>query len=474
MSAPVSVQAPAEAPHRCPTCLLIGTLRRTGALWLVRSVALGTLRPGGKPARRGGPRTGLRSALARTVYSLLKPCDRHRGLGNALVPALGIPEFGTLLDRPSAAEPPPTTGINLVGYLRADSGLGEAARLMASAVRAAQVPHVLIDYHDGAPHPRSDTSLGGFARRNPHTHNLVHVNGDQVPIFARAAGRAFFEGRRSVGYWHWEQLGVPVEWAEAFSYFDEIWTPTRFTVDAIARTSPVPVRRVPLPVVPWGGPRLGRRRFELPDGRFVFLFLFNYHSVFERKNPLAVVEAFRRAFGGSERALLVIKCSHPEVDPANAARLARAAQHPSVRLIDGSFTRTEIASLIAASDAFVSLHRSEGFGLGLAEAMLAGKPVIATDWSGNTDFMTAQNSYPVRCALTTLERDVGPYRAGNQWAEPDVEHAAHWMRHVVEQPQDVALRVAQAQADLAAGFSPAAVAVQLRAILSEPARDTAR
>jgi glycosyltransferase involved in cell wall biosynthesis len=442
--------------HRCPTCWLVQGLRRVGAASRLRSLTLDALRPvGTRRGRRGRPGLAL---AARGIRVVLRPCERHRGLGGALAPALGVPKHGTLTERSAVA---PTRGINLVGHLRVDSGLGEASRLIAGAVRLSGLPHVLIDYDDGV-HTHTDEALDGFARSNPHRLNLVHVNGDQLAAFTRAAGRSFFKRRRNVGYWHWEQPGLPEEWADGAEWFDEIWTPSRFSAQAIGAAVRAPVRRVPLPVRPWRGPLQGRERLGLPPGRFVFLFMFDYHSVFERKNPLAVVHAFQRAFADTDRALLVIKSSHADVDREAAERLARAVRHPGVRLLDACLTRPEIASLTAASDAYVSLHRSEGFGLGLAEAMLAGKAAIATDWSGNTDFMTPHNSFPVRCALATLDRDLGPYRKGQQWAEPDVDHAAELMRYVVDHPDDVAARAARGQRDLEEGFSTPSVANRIR------------
>jgi len=452
---------------RCPTCMLVGALRRLGLRPAVRHMTFSTLRPAPLlPAvRRDGSVAPTRPSLAaRAIGAVLRPCERHHGLGNLLAS-----QQATRRRAPVDSSPATTTpGVNLAGYLRTESGVGQAARQMAAALARAELPHVLIDIEAGGVLRRTDTTLGGFARSNPHSVNLVHVNADQVPDFAGRVGRRFFEGRRNIGYWQWELPAFPDLWRDSFRCFDEIWTPSRFSAEAIRAASPVTTRCVPLPVSRREGARLGREHFRLPRDRFVFLFVFDCLSVVERKNPLAAVQAFRSAFAPTDPALLVLKCAHGESDPESLARLRQAAGDPRIVLIDRSMTRAEVDSLIDACDAYVSLHRSEGFGLTLAEAMLAGKPVIATNWSGNTDFMTEDNSFPVRYGLVQLETDVGPYRRGSRWAEPDVEHAGQLMRHVYEHPDDVAHRVEQARRALAERYSPAAVARTLRAMLPGP------
>jgi hypothetical protein len=207
-----------------------------------------------------------------------------------------------------------------------------------------------------------------------------------------------------------------------------------------------------------GSRRRGRARLEAKSGEFVFAFIFDFHSFAERKNPLATVEAFKRAFGRQDSARLVIKCVNGHVAPDALAELQRAAHGSRIEVHSGYWPVQDVRDLMAAADAYVSLHRSEGTGLTLSDAMSHGKPVIATGWSGNTDFMSAGNSYPVEYRLIQLEHDVGPYRAGETWADPSIEHAAELMRHVVEHPREVARRGRRARADIEAHFSEASVA----------------
>jgi glycosyltransferase involved in cell wall biosynthesis len=244
-----------------------------------------------------------------------------------------------------------------------------------------------------------------------------------VAKFVAETGPAFFAGRYNIGSWWWELPEFPEIWAGAFRHFDEIWAGTQFIASAIAMKSPIPVVLVP-PVVSIGSVRGGRKSdFGIADDETMFLFVFDFLSVFARKNPLGVVEAFRRAFpGGTERVRLVIKTINGEYDPANRARLAKAAGADArIGVIDEYFSRGRKNELLGACDAYISLHRSEGFGYTLAEAMALGKPVIGTAWSGPADFMTTSNSFPVRYDIVELTDDHGPYSAGQRnpmWTTP--------------------------------------------------------
>src|SRR5262249_14838726 len=205
---------------------------------------------------------------------------------------------------------------------------------------------------------------------------------------------------------------------------------------------------------------VGREYFGLPDGPTIFLFVFDVHSVLARKNPSGLIEAFERAFGHDEDVRLVLKLVHGD-ESVRRTLLGQAAD-PRVILIDRVLDRPELNSLVVVSDCYVSLHRSEGFGVTMAEAMALGKPVIATGYSANMDFMNAGNSFPVRYELVRLQGDHGSYPEGSTWAEPDVEHAAELMRLVYESParaREVALR---GERDIWRYLSPASVGERIR------------
>jgi Glycosyl transferases group 1 len=216
----------------------------------------------------------------------------------------------------------------------------------------------------------------------------------------------------------------------------------------------VPVVRIPPVLTPRrkGSREDGRERLRAGDD-FVFLFVFDFHSHAARKNPVGALEAFRLAFDPNEPVRLVVKCVNETADPAAFAQLQELAQGHRITIEAGYWATGAILDLMAASDAYVSLHRSEGTGLTIADAMALAKPVIATGWSGNMDFMTAANSFPVRYELVELTDGVGPYRKGETWAEPSLDHAAELMRSVFDQPDTAAARGERARSDLVDGYS---------------------
>jgi glycosyltransferase involved in cell wall biosynthesis len=204
----------------------------------------------------------------------------------------------------------------------------------------------------------------------------------------------------------------------------------------------------------------------------VFLFAFGVRSILERKNPLGLIEAFRRAFGSGEQVRLVLKTTHGNRQTTEA--LVRAAGDPRVIVMDRILERREINTLMALSDCYVSLHRSEGFGLTLAEAMALGKPVIATGYSANLDFMRPGNSFLVDCRLVPLEQDYGPYLRGSTWAEPDLDHAADLMRHVHDNPDRVGAVAREGQRDVTTYLAPERIGREIAARLAVIADQSAR
>jgi glycosyltransferase involved in cell wall biosynthesis len=202
-----------------------------------------------------------------------------------------------------------------------------------------------------------------------------------------------------------------------------------------------------------------RLSIDLPAGRFIWLFTFDMHSVTARKNPHAVISAFRKAFGEhSQQAHLVIKANHTEEYPTAAAELRANLASVGGTLIDRTIDRAELVTLFAMCDGYISLHRSEGFGLTMAEAMAHGKPVVATGYSGNMQFMNAENSYPVRYSIVEIDRAHGPYPAGHRWAEPDIDHAAEIMAHIVRNPEEAKQHARTAAEDIRRQYAPEIVA----------------
>ena len=485
--APVAAVRPASAPPvgagACRLCTWLPLLDRHGYGTRVRALGQRALRrpapllaPPPPPAPAPAPvkssaagrpaaerRAWPRRLIARLVQAGLRPCTRHHLLTNLIAAGVPAPPGLTAPPRrpvPARANLPP--GVNLAGYLTTESGVGEAARLVVRALAADGLSHAMVNVEPTYQLRRTDRTLDGFSDGNPYGVNLVHVNADQVPVFAATQGADFFAGHYNIGFWMWELAEFPVEWADRFGWFDEIWTPSAYTSEAIARQSPVPVWTSPLPLVPHPAAALGRNHFGLPDNRFVFLFVFDFASVFERKNPLALLAAFRRAFRRDDRVLLVLKTSNEAADPRNAGRLRAACAGLPVRRLETALARPEVAALMQAADAYVSLHRAEGYGLTMAEAMGLGKPVIATGYSGNLEFMNDGNSLLVPYRLVEVNGDAGPYPSGQLWAAPDVDRAAELMRWVFEERAAAAAVAERGRVDIATRRSPAAVGAAIR------------
>jgi glycosyltransferase involved in cell wall biosynthesis len=350
-------------------------------------------------------------------------------------------------------------GVNLAGYFQSEKGVGEGARAVVRALQASGIPYVLNNVVESGS-ANQDHTLNGFSNANPYAINLVLVEAGQAEHFHHAVGPRYFQGRVTIAYWNWELEVFPPQWRDAFEIFDEIWTPSTFTQRAIAASSPIPVLCVPYAVsVPAEGDAAAARRvLDLPNDPFVFLFAFDFQSFMERKNPLATVRAFQRAFGDADNVCLVLKTVHGrEVPEAFAQLQAACAGQKNVCVFDAVLDRGEMIALVRASDAVVSLHRAEGFGLLLAEAMALGKPAVATAYSANTDFMTDANSLLVRYRRLGSETDHGPYRHGLIWADPDIGHAAELMRRLVREESLTRRLGDQAREDMAREYNPARI-----------------
>jgi glycosyltransferase involved in cell wall biosynthesis len=339
-------------------------------------------------------------------------------------------------------------GLNVVGYFRDESGVGEAARSVLKALYGQGFPvaYTLLHGHSAR---KEDNSVLHLPSGNPYNVNLLHVNADQVLAIYNELGPEFFSRKYNIGYWFWELAGFPSEWFDCFNYYDEIWVGTSFGQTALSRVSPIPVVNMGIPVELPASSGVSRRDLGLPENQFLFLSVFDMLSVFERKNPLGLIEAYRRAFEPDFRdTRLVIKVTNLDKFPQYQKSLRSAVESASGVLIDGYMSRPDLAGLFDICDAYVSLHRSEGFGVTIAEAMALGKPAIATDYSANEDFMRLSNSYPVAYRLRELDQDYGPYRKGQVWADPDLDHAASQMKHVFENPEEAARRGTCAARDI--------------------------
>jgi glycosyltransferase involved in cell wall biosynthesis len=353
-----------------------------------------------------------------------------------------------------------SAGINVSGYLRDESGWGAAARGYVRALHFLQVPVALNDLSGSSSSRSEDRTLTTFDASHPYDMNLVCIDAAKHFVVMSYAGAELFEGHYNIGAWVWELPHFPEKWYDRFAYYDEIWVATSFVANTLAPISPVPVVRIP-PVLAARAPasrNSGRRLLGVPSEVFVYLFVFDFQSHLERKNPLALIDAFKMAFAPSDPVRLVIKCVNADSDPDGFTAMSVRARGYPISIHAGYWAAKEVWDLMAACDAYVSLHRSEGMGLTIADAMALGKPVIATSWSGNTDFMDVSNSFPVRYELVELQENVGPFRAGEVWANPSVEHAADLMRLVFEDREESRARGRAAKREIEVNYSEEKVA----------------
>lgn len=358
-------------------------------------------------------------------------------------------------------------GLNIAGFLTADLGVGESARCMVRAADAAGLPSALVPLKLNCRNRLGDqTYAARLQETNPHGINVVHIDPPAARDIDHHHGGAFRAGKYNIGYFAWELPEFPDAWMPSFDYFDEIWCPSDFTSAAVREKAPVPVLTMPHAIAfppPAESVSALRSRLGLPADRFLFLTLFDLNSYAERKNPHAVVAAFR-ASGLAERgAALVLKVQNVAGNEADFAALRAGVRDlPGTVLLTDTLSRADLYALEAACDAFVSLHRSEGFGLAVAECMYLGKPVISTNWSATAEFVNADNGCPVRARLVTLDRNHGPYAKGSTWADPDSLHAAEYMQALFADRSLRARLGAAACATIKTSFSPAAIGARYR------------
>jgi glycosyltransferase involved in cell wall biosynthesis len=336
----------------------------------------------------------------------------------------------------------PTPGLNVVGYFESILGLADSGRSIVLAAEAAGLPV--------ATHAERRTNSAQNHRFRARDHRLLPfdttvlaVNGERTAeTLSDLGGDAARRSRRTIGFWYWEVDRLAEGMEAAFDLVDELWVASEYVEDIFREHTALPVRRFPLPVLwPSEPTRLLRDDLGLPEERFLFLFVFDFFSVVARKNPVGLIEAYRRAFGPDDGVGLVLKSVNGTFGLSQLAQLERlrlsVLDRPDIAVRDEYLDAGEMRALYELCDAYVSLHRAEGFGLTIANAMAAAKPVIATGFSGNLDFMDAGSALLVPYRLVEVGPGAGPYPADARWAEPDLDVASELMRALVDD-QDAA------------------------------------
>lgn len=332
-------------------------------------------------------------------------------------------------------------GVNVIGNIKGDNGLGQSARIMCRLLDENEEEHVIKDFFVPPGGSRTnDTYDDRFSDELPYDINIIHVNASEFMVAYLSLGRDVWDYRYNIGYWAWELETFPEEWLSAFKLVDEVWTPSDFVTNTLRKYTDKPVVTVPHCVAPQTDFAYDRKYFNLPEDKFLFLVMYNSGSVMERKNPLAAIKAFKEAFCKDEEtkakykdAGLVIKISEAELSEDDEKIISSViSDSDNIYYMCGQLNKKEVNSLLADVDVYVSLHRSEGFGLVMAEAMYVGTPVIATNWSGNTEFMNSETACMVGYDMIELDKDYEPFKKGNVWADAHVDEAADYMRKLYE------------------------------------------
>jgi glycosyltransferase involved in cell wall biosynthesis len=354
--------------------------------------------------------------------------------------------------------------VRVVGLLRHQLGIGEVARGILDAARFGGLTAYAVPLSASAVPSAVGYAFDDYPRPAPVGNhlNIICVNPPELAAMRSAVGRRLLRSY-SVGYWWWETENTPPSWEGEMAWFDEIWAGSEFVASALlepARKHGISVRIVP-PALRLGVPEPPRVRAPTSASPFTFLFAFDFLSAFERKNPIAVVEAFKLAFPTEDDVALVIKTSNEFTDPVSGQRLRSVCDDPRITLVSDYLSDDDRLTLFRSCDAYVSLHRSEGLGLTLLEASMLGKPVICSDYGGSKDFATESTAFLVPCGSRPIGAGNSPYAPDSNWADPSVLVAAKHMRSLVATPALGRARVAAAQQLIENRYSVSTVATEL-------------
>jgi len=360
-------------------------------------------------------------------------------------------------------------GVTLIGHTKGDFGIAEDLRMAAASATATNLAYTIYHSPASARASQNDDLLAHqMDQDSGYDINLFCVTAFETARLALEHGRRLFHGRYNIGYWPWELATFDQRWHSVFDLVDEIWVSSRYTEEAFSLCAPCPVVYMPMAVSVDRLQFADRRSFNLPSDQLLFLTALDLNSSFARKNPHAALRAFRTAFPtGQDRTTLVVKVMNVKGNGAEWAAFQDLAKDlkEKVIFITESLPRGSMLGLIAACDVLVSLHRAEGFGRILAEAMLLGKPVIATNFSGNVDYLSDSTGYPVNWHPRVVGQGDYPWAEGMMWAEPDIDHAAWCMRQFLSDFADANRRAIQGQALIATRHNPRQVGHRYKARL---------
>lgn len=359
-------------------------------------------------------------------------------------------------------------GLNIIGFFNGTFGLAETARLIVKSAQAADIPVSLIsaDYLTGDksglefPHEISN--------KFEHPINLFCLSQQTTMMFMADQPWDSFKHRYNIGLWFWETTHLPKTHKKTLDYLDEIWVTTNYMKEHLSHETDKPIHRIHHPLeITYRSKYIPKSQFGLKN-RFTFLFCFDFNSIVERKNPHALIKAFQKAFPDDENVQIVIKSHNGKNHSDKFEKLkALASSDNRIIWIDEKFPGDKRFELIDMCDCYISLHRSEGLGLTMAEALILGKPTIGTGYSGNLDFMKSSNSYLCSYELVKVGKGIPPFPEQGLWAEVDVDEAANLMKHVYDNPKEAKVKAIKGQEELIKKYSPIKVGKELKARLQE-------
>jgi glycosyltransferase involved in cell wall biosynthesis len=403
----------------------------------------------------------IRDGTARTVRRLTD-LRWTKNLLNSISPSAprAHPAAQSGVRRPVAKHASLQDGLCIVGHLQSEIGLGQAARCLAYACDAQRLP---VSFRN-LPLPQRDNDLEFATKCNALADRKVSLYVAALHTVVDLQ-REIDGDRVNILYPYWELHRAPAKWIAAAGRFDEVWAPSVFVAGAFPQSFARPVRVVRQPVrLPAVAPKptLGS------SPTLKLLVFFDFDSSGARKNPVAAVNAFQTAFAPERRDVELIVKMRGTRDGGLRQWLAHAAaSDPRIHLIDRTLDRAGMDALISECDALISLHRSEGFGFGPVEAIIAGKAVVATDYGGTCDFISEKTGYPVDYALVPVRPGEYPAAENQQWADARIDSAAAALQSIYDRPDEARARTLAAFALLQERHAPTVVGAEVGRLLRD-------
>jgi glycosyltransferase involved in cell wall biosynthesis len=346
-------------------------------------------------------------------------------------------------------------GVNVIGFINGEFGLGEAIRLLIKAMKKADIPVALLNYDVHTYHQHNDSSYTDFTTEAPYPINLVLLGPSEASkVITFFPDVELFKNKYNIYYLNWESEYFPPDYVENIKLYDEIWVPSNYCKDVISKLVDKPVTVVHYPIEIETIEDEESKSFY-DTSAFNFLFMFDYNSTLERKNTLNLIDAFEKAFGKNDKSVcLTIKTSKSTRFQKDKEKLMNKINgFENIKIVEKIFEKNTLHNIIKGCDSYISLHRSEGFGLTMAEAMFFAKPTIGTGYSGNLEFMTNENSFLVDYEMAKAGVDYANYDKNTIWSEPNVDHAATLLKKIKENSNSVSKIALKGQATIKDDFS---------------------